>query len=97
MRSFPVERVTVNNLKPALTDHIESGATLNIDEAVVYYFIGKGFGAHDSVNHSAKEYVKRTEGGETVTTNTVEGCFSILKRAATGRIITLTGSTSIAT
>lgn len=36
------------------------------------------------VNHSAKEYAKRTAGGEKVTTNTVEGYFSILKRDVHG-------------
>ncbi len=36
------------------------------------------------VNHSAKEYAKRTESGEKVTTNTVEGYFSILKRGVHG-------------
>lgn len=84
VRSFPVGRVTVKNLKPALTDHIASGATLNTDEAVVYYFLGKTFGAHHSVNHSVKEYAKRTESGEKVTTNTVEGYFSILQRGVHG-------------
>ena len=84
VRSFPVDRVTVKNLKPALMDHIEFGATLNTDEAVTYHFLGKKFSAHHSVNHSAKEYAKHTRVGEKVTTNTVEGYFSILKRGVHG-------------
>ncbi len=51
---------------------------------MVYYFVGKEFDAHESVNHKQREYVKRTENGEKVTTNTVEGYFSILKRGAHG-------------
>ena len=84
VRSFPVQRVTLANLKPALKEHIESGATLNTDEAVVYHFAGKDFSKHESVNHKRKQYVKWTETGEKVTTNTVEGYFSILKRGVHG-------------
>lgn len=38
---------------------------------------------HDSVNHAAKEYV-RYEDGVCITTNTIEGYFSILKRGING-------------
>jgi hypothetical protein len=38
---------------------------------------------HSMVNHKAKEYV-RIEKGEVITTNTVEGYFSILKRGING-------------
>lgn len=84
VRSFPAQRVTVANLKPVVKEHIESGATLNTDEAVVYHFAGKDFGKHESVNHKRKQYAKWTETGEKVTTSTVEGYFSILKRGVHG-------------
>ena len=48
------------------------------------YFVGKEFDAHEFVNHKRKEYVKRTETGQKVTTNTMEGYFSILKRGVHG-------------
>jgi transposase-like protein len=83
VRSLPVERVTVKNLKPILKEHISSDAALNTDGAVVYYFAGKEFGGHESINHAAKEYVKVVD-GQKVTTNTVEGYFSILKRGING-------------
>ena len=38
---------------------------------------------HSQVNHTANEYV-RLENGEKITTNTVEGYFSILKRGNYG-------------
>ena len=63
---------------------IESDATLNTDEAVVYHFAGKEFEEHESVNHKRKQHVKRTETGEKVTTNTVEAYFSIPKRGVHG-------------
>lgn len=83
VRSMPIQSVTVKNLKPILKEHIAGGAALNTDEAVVYYFIGKEFSGHDSVNHGAKQYVKFVD-AQKVTTNTVEGYFSILKRGING-------------
>ena len=41
--------------------------------------VGEEFAAHETVNHSAKEYAR----GD-VTTNTVEGYFSIFKRGMRG-------------
>jgi hypothetical protein len=38
---------------------------------------------HDQVNHSADEYV-RYENGVCITTNSIEGYFSILKRGING-------------
>jgi hypothetical protein len=46
--------------------------------------MGKDFAGHESVNHAAKQYAKVVDGGQKVTTNTVEGYFSILKRGITG-------------
>jgi hypothetical protein len=77
------QSVNVKNLKPILQEHIASGATLNTDEAVVYSFIGKEFDGHETVNHKNEEYSKVVDGMK-VTTNTVEGYFSILKRGING-------------
>jgi predicted cupin superfamily sugar epimerase len=50
------------------------------DESFAYEGIGKHFeGGHHTVKHSAKEYAR----GD-VTTNTVEGFFSLLKRGMYG-------------
>ena len=50
------------------------------DEFNVYTAIGATFkGGYETVNHSAKEYVR-----DEVYTNTVEGYFSILKRGVYG-------------
>ncbi len=50
------------------------------DEAPQYRKTGKEFSGHDTVNHSAEEYVR----AHFWHTNTVEGYFSILKRGITG-------------
>ena len=44
-----------------------------------YDNLGKHFAMHESVNHGAEEYVRGN-----VTTNTVEGYFSIFKRGMKG-------------
>jgi hypothetical protein len=49
------------------------------DEASWYKGIGKEYASHGAVEHRAKEYVR----GD-ITTNTVEGYFSIFKRGMKG-------------
>ena len=57
-------------------------AHLMTDDSTVLESAGRNR-KHDTVNHSAKEYV-RWENGVCITTNSVEGYFSILKRGVTG-------------
>ncbi len=68
------------------------------DEARHYMEIGREFESHDAVNHGEKEYVRyfnevtdkaRLDGKplvvtHTITTNTVEGYYSIFKRGMKG-------------
>ncbi len=49
------------------------------DESRFYTKVGKEFASHETVMHSAKEYAR----GD-VTTNTIEGVFSIFKRGMRG-------------
>ena len=51
------------------------------DESPVYFGIGKGMGAHHSVNHSKEEYARL---GGYVHINTAESFFSLFKRGITG-------------
>jgi transposase-like protein len=85
VRSFHVADVTAANLKPIIEEHVNLGARLNTDDSVVYpAAIPEGM-RHDSVNHSAKEYSRiEPDTGRLITTNTVEGYFSILKRGVYG-------------
>jgi transposase-like protein len=83
VRSFPVERVTLANIKPIMKAHVEEGTTIQTDESMVYHFMKNEFPKHDVVNHARKEY-SRYENGRHITTNTVEGYFSLLKRGVYG-------------
>jgi hypothetical protein len=54
-------------------------SALHTDEAQHYKAIGRTFASHEAVNHSAQEYARGS-----VTTNTVEGFFSMVKRGMIG-------------
>jgi len=82
VRSHHVQRVTSATLKPILNWNIEYGARIMTDSGTVLH------GAihprkHDQVNHKENEY-GRYEGGVCITTNSVEGFFSLLKRGING-------------
>ncbi len=79
VRSFHVTNVNSKTLKPILTAQIEQNSRLMTDELGVYKGIGKSFAKHEHVRHNRKEYVRGH-----VSTNTVEGYFSILKRGLIG-------------
>jgi hypothetical protein len=80
VRSFHMPSVTNANLKEAI-DQIDRNTHVMTDEATRYWHLKRdyGFAEHSSVNHGRKEYARGI-----VTTNTVEGYFSILKRGLIG-------------
>jgi transposase-like protein len=78
-RSFHIDSTTVANVAPIVRENIRRESRLMTDEANFYKEVGKDFASHDAVNHTAKEYVR----GE-ITTNTVEGYYSIFKRGMKG-------------
>ena len=78
-RSMVMNRVTGKNLRQALLEHIDPSAVVMTDDFRGYRKAAKGFAKHESVNHSAGEYVR----GD-VFTNTVESSFSLLKRGVIG-------------
>jgi transposase-like protein len=80
VRSFHMDRVTQENLRPVLNEYLAEGVHVMTDSASVVKVEGV---KHDKVNHSAKEYV-RYENGVCITTNTVEGYFATLKRGIDG-------------
>jgi transposase-like protein len=80
LRSFHVPHVTANNLYPIVARHTHADSRFMTDDTSVYTAIGRTFkGGYETVNHSAKEYVR-----DEAYTNTAEGYFSILKRGIYG-------------
>jgi transposase-like protein len=79
VRSFHVPEVTATTLKPIIVDAIAKDSHFRTDESGVYWGVGEQFATHRTVTHSINEYVR----GD-AHTNTVEGYFSIFKRAIYG-------------
>ena len=62
-----------------IVQNVEVGSMLHTDEAAAYGNIGGLFFSHDTINHSAGEYVR-----DDVTTNSIESVFAVLKRGLIG-------------
>jgi transposase-like protein len=97
-RSFHIDSTSIATIAPILKANMSRETRLMTDEAPQYKEPGRDFAGHDAVNHGEKEYVrywnevtgeKRPDGKPvvkttTITTNTVEGYYSIFKRGMKG-------------
>ena len=97
-RSFHIDSTSIADIAPILKANILKESGLMTDEARHYMEPGRDFASHDAVNHGEKEYVRywnevtdqtRPDGRPLVettviTTNTVEGYYSIFKRGMKG-------------
>jgi transposase-like protein len=79
VRSFHVPVADASSVTKIVRDNVHRESRLHTDESRLYPFIGSQMAAHETVNHSAKEYAR----GD-VTTNTVETYFSVFKRGMRG-------------
>lgn len=79
VRSFHVPVADADTVVGIVVDNIAKETRLHTDESKLYTFAGEQFAAHETVKHTAKEYVR----GD-VHTNTIEGYFSIFKRGMRG-------------
>lgn len=79
IRPKVIADVSSKTLKAEITKHIHPSATIMTDDWTGYRFLGREGWKHDSVNHSRYEYAR----GD-VTTNRIEGFFSVLKRGLNG-------------
>ncbi len=78
-RSFPANSMQRDQVAQIVRANVAKEAKLTTDESRLYVGVGKEYAAHDTVLHGAGIYVR----GD-VTTNTVEGFFSIFKRGMRG-------------
>lgn len=78
-RSFHVDATNRNVILPIVQENIDRETKIATDQATYYKRLNQHFAGHESVNHSADEWVR----GE-IHTNTVEGYFSIFKRGMKG-------------
>jgi transposase-like protein len=79
VRSFHVETATKDKVREILVKNVRRSSTLHTDESLLYKQTGKEFASHETVCHSADEFVRGA-----VHTNTIEGYFSVFKRGMKG-------------
>jgi transposase-like protein len=78
-RSMKVDKLTASTVSQIVLANADTASRLMTDESKIYPRLGKQFAKHETVNHSQEEYAR----GD-VSTNTVEGYFSVFKRGMRG-------------
>jgi transposase-like protein len=91
-RSFHIDGQAISDIMPIIRENISREATVMTDEAKHYYDVADEFAGHKTVKHSDEEYARdefwiddqNRLHAETISTNTVEGYYSIFKRGMKG-------------
>ncbi|MBK6897671.1 MAG: IS1595 family transposase [Alphaproteobacteria bacterium] len=78
-RTFHVDKANAYTVRNIIVTHASRESDLHTDESRLYVKVGEEFASHETVKHSAGEYVRGS-----VTTNHVENYFSIFKRGMKG-------------
>ncbi len=78
-RTFHIERADLNTVSAIMEKNIKRESSIHTDESLLYRGVPWAFAKHETVKHSKEEYVR----GD-VTTNSVEGYFSVFKRGMKG-------------
>jgi len=78
-RSFHIDRMNRGTVSGLVKRNVASESRLHTDESTLYGEVGGNVRQHETVNHTRKEYAR----GD-VTTNTVEGYFSVFERGMIG-------------
>jgi transposase-like protein len=81
LRAKHVADVTAKTIRDVLVTQASRKSHLKTDDSLSYYWLGREFASHQSVNHSAGEYVSKDGKGHV---NTAESFFAILKRQMYG-------------
>jgi transposase-like protein len=91
VRSFHIDSTSIADIAPILRENIKRESGLMTDQARHYMEVGKEFASHDAVNHSDEEWARYASvmgfpeaAPYVITTNTVEGYYSIFKRGMRG-------------
>lgn len=79
-RSFKINTTSIAEIVPILRTNVRRESDLMSDQASWYKSVGKEFNSHQSVEHSADEYVRDGY----IHSNTVENYYSIFKRGMKG-------------
>ncbi len=77
-----IPQTTIEHISNFITATVQTGSNMVTDESHAYNRVKENY-QHDTVNHGAKEYVRK-ENGKKIHTNTIEGFWSILKKQIVG-------------
>ena len=83
VRSCHVDGTSAADVMPIIRRNVAKETAMMTDERGHYSRLDSDFASHKTVQHKADEYV-RYEGDRTISTNTVEGYFSVFKRGMKG-------------
>ena len=84
-RSFHVDRANSATIIPIAKENIKRESRVMTDESSVYNRLRQNFARHDAVDHDRGEYpYTERKTGVVITTNAVEGYYSIFKRGMKG-------------
>jgi transposase-like protein len=84
VRTFHVHTASKAEIGHIVRTNVSRESNLQTDESGVYIKLGAEFkGGHDTVHHGRNEYARR-EGERLITSNTIEGVFSVFKRGMKG-------------
>ncbi|WGJ14081.1 IS1595 family transposase [Methylocapsa sp. D3K7] len=83
VRSFHVDGTSAADVMPIIRKNVARETAMMTDEGGHYSRLGSDFASHETVQHKADEYV-RYESDRIISTNTVEGYFSVFKRGMKG-------------
>ena len=83
-RSFHIDGATTTRIAQIANANIRHETDMMTDEARAYPRALEAFASHQLVNHAREEYVRYEADGDVVSTNTVEGFYSIFKRGMKG-------------
>lgn len=78
-RTFHIESANSETIQRILMENVKKETILHTDESRLYKRVGREFAGHESVSHTAREYVRGK-----VHINTAENYFSIFKRGMRG-------------
>jgi ISXO2-like transposase domain len=79
IRAKHIADVTAKTLREAIVTQASRKSELHTDEALTYYWLGREFERHRTVNHSQDEYYK-----DGVGVQSAESFFALLKRGVYG-------------
>jgi transposase-like protein len=74
-----LDNTDAQTIQDVIVQNVQVGSTLHTDEHGAYRDMGGLFFTHESINHSAGEFVR-----DGVTTNSIESVFAVFKRGLIG-------------